>query len=122
MFFYLNTLDSSNAGGETHFPELEIKVPPKRGRMVLWANIRDDDPSQLDERVMHEALPVLEGEKRGAQYWIYQYDYQSPCTFFFVVFCEESILTLFKTFFLICFFGRGMSFRIKGFSGVLGDD
>jgi len=75
FFFYLNEVEE---GGETSFPRLDVKVKPKKGRAVLWANMRDDDIHRNDLRTIHAALPVIKGFKKAANFWIYQYDYQTP--------------------------------------------
>ena len=66
------------SGGETRFPLLDnLTVAPKRGRAILWANVLDESPNEKDDRTDHEALPVLEGVKYGANAWFHQRDYQA---------------------------------------------
>ena len=73
FFIYLNDVES---GGETHFPKLNLTVTPKRGRAILWPSVLDEDPNAKDDRTDHEALPVLEGIKFGANAWLHQRDYE----------------------------------------------
>eukprot|EP00977_Amphora_coffeiformis_P028089 scaffold34690_cov288-Amphora_coffeaeformis.AAC.4 len=56
-------------GGETQFPYMDIKVKPKLGRVLVWSNIRDDDPMEENLFARHEALPVVKGTKYGATAW-----------------------------------------------------
>ena len=51
------------AGGGTNFPDLDITVMPKRGRVLIWPSVLDSDPNQKDDRTEHQALPVKAGIK-----------------------------------------------------------
>lgn len=53
-------------GGGTNFPHLGIEVKPKRGSVVLWPSVLDNEPHAKDDRTEHEALPVIKGVKYGA--------------------------------------------------------
>jgi prolyl 4-hydroxylase len=77
FYLYLNDVAS---GGETEFPRLGLKVAPKRGRAVLWPSVLNSHPNHIDSRSDHQALPVLEGIKYGANAWIHQRDYKSDDT------------------------------------------
>lgn len=70
FFLYLN---DGFEGGETYFDELDLTVTPKRGRAVVWPNVKNNDPSKRDKRTKHQALPVTSGVKYGAngKYSIY---------------------------------------------------
>ena len=69
VFCYLNTLPSSEAGGETHFPLAnELSIRPKEGRAVLFSNIRAT--GQPDPRTIHAGNRVTEGTKYGLNIWI----------------------------------------------------
>jgi prolyl 4-hydroxylase len=63
VFLYLNDVIE---GGGTEFDMLNITVKPKRGRAVVWPSVRDQSPSKKDKRTKHQALPVIEGMKYGA--------------------------------------------------------
>lgn len=67
VFLYLNDVD---AGGETHFTDLNISVFPKRGRALIWPSVLDADPTKIDRRTHHQAKPVLQGIKYGANAWV----------------------------------------------------
>ena len=62
---YLNTVME---GGETEFPELEIKVKPKEGRAIIWNNMNDD--GKCEEKSLHSANNVGDDEgKYVLQRW-----------------------------------------------------
>ena len=73
-FLYLNDVEE---GGETNFPQLNLKVKPKQGRLVVWPNVLPGSYRE-DSRTEHAALPVLKGEKYGANAWIHSHDFKSP--------------------------------------------
>ena len=55
------------AGGETHFPYCEFKVPPRAGMILIWNNL---DPDGAPNRhSLHAALPVCQGMKYVATKW-----------------------------------------------------
>jgi len=79
FFLYLNDVE---AGGETHFPRLDLKVKPKKGRAIMWPNVYFDQKSENNQRLhpktFHAALPVIKGEKYGANKWIHKGDFLTP--------------------------------------------
>lgn len=77
FFLYLSDVEE---GGETEFPRLDppVKIKPKKGKAVLWANVLDSDPHTEDPRMWHQALPVIRGEKYAANSWIYMRDFRTP--------------------------------------------
>lgn len=69
FFMYLNDVAE---GGETRFPMLNnITVKPKKGRAVLWPSVLSDNPFDIDGSTEHEAMPVIEGTKYGANVWMH---------------------------------------------------
>merc|ERR1719487_3180980 len=53
FLMYLGQSDAVAAGdrgGETHFPELGLKVPPVPGRVLLWWNV---NPSEIEAGMAH---------------------------------------------------------------------
>ena len=68
IFIYLNDVEE---GGETRFEWSNITVTPKVGRVAIWPSVLDEDPSEYDERTMHESMPVTKGEKYGANAWLH---------------------------------------------------
>lgn len=75
FFIYLSDVEG---GGGTNFPKLDITVMPKRGRALLWPSVLDSDPSVIDNRMKHQALPVEAGTKFAANGWIHLHDYVGP--------------------------------------------
>jgi prolyl 4-hydroxylase len=75
VFLYLSDVEE---GGQTHFPQLNLTFSPKRGRIVIWPNVLDENPDEADPRTEHQAMPVLQGVKYSANSWIHQYDCQTP--------------------------------------------
>jgi prolyl 4-hydroxylase len=73
FYIYLNDVP---AGGGTKFNWIGglegIEITPKRGRILIWPSVKDSDPTKMDRRMEHEALPVEEGVKFGANIWIHQ--------------------------------------------------
>jgi prolyl 4-hydroxylase len=67
VFLYLNDVE---AGGATHFTDLNISVYPKKGRVLLWPSVLDEDPNAWDDRTHHQANPVEAGVKYGANAWV----------------------------------------------------
>ena len=49
---------------------------PKRGSAVLWPHGLDTNPREKDVRTHHEAMPVVQGTKWGANYWIHGRDFK----------------------------------------------
>lgn len=54
-------------GGETEFPRLGIKVPPRRGTLLIWNNMRPD--GSPNGETIHAALPVVRGTKYVVTKW-----------------------------------------------------
>jgi prolyl 4-hydroxylase len=73
VFIYLNDVEG---GGGTNFPILNLTVFPKRGRVLIWPSVLDDDPNEKDERTEHQALPVEAGVKYGANAWLHNRDFK----------------------------------------------
>lgn len=71
VFFYLSDVE---AGGETFFQALGLRVAPKKGAALIWPNVLDEDPDELDNRFFHESLSVKSGLKRAANLWVHMYD------------------------------------------------
>merc|ERR1719498_969270 len=63
VFLYLNDVPSEEEG-ETFFPNLEIKITPRKGTAVMWPNT-DGKPEFEDIRVMHAGLPPKTCMKYG---------------------------------------------------------
>ncbi len=72
-FVYLSDVE---AGGETDFPKLSVRISPKAGRAVLFRNTLAD--ATPDPRTLHAGLPVIAGEKWLATLWIRERDVRQP--------------------------------------------
>lgn len=63
VFLYLNDVEE---GGGTNFPKLDLTVEAKKGRALVWPSVKNSDPTVKDPRTDHQALPVINGVKYGA--------------------------------------------------------
>lgn len=63
---YLNTVET---GGQTNFPNANVKVEAVAGRLLVWKNMTD---GVCDHNTMHESIPVLKGRKEVMVNWIFQ--------------------------------------------------
>lgn len=68
VLFFGATLPS-DAGGETHFPELNVSVSPRKGDALVWANVDSDgDP---EPRSLHEGRAPADGyTKIAVNCWV----------------------------------------------------
>lgn len=57
-----------DAGGETKFPNLDVEVQPKAGRMIVFHSC-EEGGNFPHENALHGGMPVLEGEKWAANLW-----------------------------------------------------
>ncbi|KAL3810806.1 hypothetical protein ACHAXA_006836 [Cyclostephanos tholiformis] len=73
VFLYLNDV---LGGGGTEFHYLNFTATPKRGSALIWPSMLDSLEGK-DEWTWHEALPVEEGYKYGANAWIRLRDFQN---------------------------------------------
>merc|ERR1719230_636896 len=74
--YFVYPSDVGLEGGATHFPRLKLTAPAKRGAAVLFVNTMDRSPMETDLRTEHESLTVTQGEKRGMNMWLYQYNFR----------------------------------------------
>jgi prolyl 4-hydroxylase len=66
IFCYMNAVD---AGGSTYFPACgDLRVEPRPGRAVLFANVKSD--GLPDPRTIHAGEPVEKGIKYGLNIWL----------------------------------------------------
>ncbi len=64
---YLNDVEQ---GGETHFIVPNIKIKPKKGKLIFWNNL--DDNHQPNYNTIHTGLAVNNGEKYILTKWFRQ--------------------------------------------------
>jgi prolyl 4-hydroxylase len=65
IMIYLNDVES---GGETHFPKLKLNLVPKRGTLVLWNNLNEDNT--VNYELLHSGKPVISGDKWILTKWL----------------------------------------------------
>ena len=68
VFIYLNDVEQ---GGSTAFPDLDITVTPKRGRVLIWPSVLNDYPQTINWGTEHEAQVVEKGLKFAANVWFH---------------------------------------------------
>ena len=61
-------LNDDFKGGETNFPNIDLKFTPKKGMAVVWQNM--DKKGKLLEDSLHEGCEVIEGSKYIITAWI----------------------------------------------------
>lgn len=66
FFMYFNEVEE---GGATRFPHLDLTIHPKKGRVLIWPSIKDDENWSLDDRTDHEAMEVKKGRKFAGQFF-----------------------------------------------------
>lgn len=71
LILYLNNVED---GGETIFPEIDLKVTPIQGNAIYFAYT--NSKNQVDPSTLHGGCPVLRGEKWIATKWMRQKEYR----------------------------------------------
>jgi prolyl 4-hydroxylase len=66
--FYLNDVEQ---GGGTKFPELGVEIEARRGRLVIFHNVKSGSLTERDPRLLHCGMPVLAGEKWACSFWFH---------------------------------------------------
>jgi prolyl 4-hydroxylase len=61
-------LSEPEAGGETLFPAINLRVKPTKGHALVFNNLRND--GSLDVNSLHGSIPVSAGEKWVATKWV----------------------------------------------------
>lgn len=62
-------LNDNFEGGGTHFPNLDILVQPKKGRVVIFNNL--DNDGMVLKAAYHAGLPVTKGRKYAINIWVH---------------------------------------------------
>merc|ERR1719491_274345 len=82
VFLFLNDVE---AGGEIRFDDLSgngnmlpLDILPKKGSALILPSVQND-PSIIEERTLHQSLPVLKGVKYGvkATFHLRSYDHDN---------------------------------------------
>lgn len=70
---YLNEVDE---GGATWFPQAGIRIPPRRGMLLIWNNMgADGAPNDL---TLHEGMAVVSGTKYIFTKWFREHRWLRP--------------------------------------------
>lgn len=68
LFTAIAYLNEPEGGGATRFPELDIGIEPRRGRLLLFANTMAGQRAAT-ALALHAGEPVTGGEKWAVTYW-----------------------------------------------------
>jgi len=71
-------LSDVEEGGETFFPKLDIHVQPKKGRVLIWPLVLNENPNEKDENLWYGTATVKEGVKYAANIFIHQRNFRGP--------------------------------------------
>lgn len=75
QFTFLIYLTTPARGGGTHFRALDTDIQGNAGRLIAWHNLFLDQ--QVDHRMIHSGVPLLEGEKTTLVTWLRQKPYRT---------------------------------------------
>jgi prolyl 4-hydroxylase len=77
VMFYMSDVE---AGGATVFPELGVRLVPKKGSCALWYNLLRNGEGDYNTR--HAACPVLIGSKWVSNKWFHErgQEFARPCS------------------------------------------
>lgn len=64
-------IEAPDQGGATGFPNLDLEVAAKPGRMVIFHSCKEGT-IQPDERALHAGCPVISGQKLAFNFWFRQ--------------------------------------------------
>ena len=70
FFIYLNDVEK---GGETFFPNVDLKFKPKKGMAILFKNNLGDNNHPCS---LHEGVPPMSGEKWAMNIWVREKNFQ----------------------------------------------
>ena len=73
FFMYLNDVDEGQEepGGGTHFADLGVVMPARKGHAVLWPSVMDAEPDRDEPMTNHEGLPPKASVKYASNVWIH---------------------------------------------------
>ena len=69
VLIYLNSVPHDGGGG-THFPELGVRVQPRREGGVFFENYLPQEPRRGDRRSLHQGEPTTRSTKMALNVWI----------------------------------------------------
>jgi len=71
-------LAESEVGGAVGFPDLNWTfVKLKKGQMLVWSNLLDNDLTSKQPKMMNELLPVVAGEAIFAKLYVHAYNWKN---------------------------------------------
>tara|TARA_B110000858_G_scaffold175732_1_gene209344 strand:- start:27110 stop:27799 length:690 start_codon:yes stop_codon:yes gene_type:complete len=74
---YLNDVEE---GGGTSFPNLDMEIRARKGRLVVFHNCHEGSTVRHPNS-LHGGMPVLKGEKWACNFWFRELEYQqAPAT------------------------------------------
>jgi prolyl 4-hydroxylase len=76
VHLFLN--DLNEGGGELYFPDADVTITPKKGRVVIWPNTLLYNQLRVDNRMKHGSKAVIKGTKYAINAWAHLYDYIKP--------------------------------------------
>mmetsp|Transcript_12778 Transcript_12778/g.28072 ORF Transcript_12778/g.28072 Transcript_12778/m.28072 type:complete len:385 (-) Transcript_12778:88-1242(-) len=74
VLMYFNDI-VDGLGGDTCFPDVPtpnnqtICIKPKPGRALIWANVKNDRPWEIERRTYHQATVIQKGKKYASTFW-----------------------------------------------------
>jgi prolyl 4-hydroxylase len=60
-------LNAPDEGGQTAFPEMDVKIAPRAGNLLAWNNM--DEAGEPNRFTLHQGMPVLAGVKYIVTKW-----------------------------------------------------
>jgi prolyl 4-hydroxylase len=66
-------LNEPESGGQTFFPEANVRVTPRTGNLLLWNNL--DEYGQINTYSLHTGMPVEAGTKYVITKWYRERDW-----------------------------------------------
>jgi len=69
-------LNEPEEGGGTSFPNLDMEVRARKGRMLLFHNCHPNSVIRHPDS-LHGGMPVLSGEKWACNFWFREREYQT---------------------------------------------
>jgi prolyl 4-hydroxylase len=69
-------LNEPEAGGQTAFPELDLKITPRAGNLLAWNNM--DVVGEPNHFTLHQGMPVIAGLKYIVTKWYRERPWGAP--------------------------------------------
>lgn len=63
-------------GGETEFSKINLKIKPKKGKLLIFYNCLNDGKT-INNNTLHAGLPIIEGEKYAFNLWFHEKCYRN---------------------------------------------